>query len=418
VNLRLRGAPDLIILTATLLLVAFGLTMMLCASEDCWTRPDGQPGERCATDSALGRQFERALIGLAGLALALAMRPAWIHRLAPFALLATLMLVALTLTPLGRGPDGHATSRWLSFFEMTLQPSEMLKLALVVHLARLLARKGATVASWSGLAPPIVLVVGVAALVAAEPSMGVALSIVLIGLGIIFAAGARLGHLVALGGVAVSALVVRLWTVPYGWKRLLDFMAGPTSDRLGDGYQLDQSLIALGSGGWIGKGFGESMQKFQFLPASHTDFVFSIIGEEGGFVVAVLVLGIYALIVARALWLSMVLGDPFRSLLAAGVAMMISVQVILNVAVVTGLMPTTGLPLPFLSYGGSSLVVHLAAVGILLRVSADAPAGVTQRTAIATGGSAAGRGTLGAPTGMPRAVRDMVPVATAKAVRA
>jgi cell division protein FtsW len=166
--------------------------------------------------------------------------------------------------------------------------------------------------------------------------------------------------------------ILRILSVSYERHRLAAWLQGNHMNSLDTGYQLDQSLIALGSGGFGGRGFGHSVQKFHFLPAPHTDFIFAIIGEEGGFVVASLVLLVYALIVARAFRVAARLPDTFGGLVAAGIGIMIGVQVLLNVAVVTGLIPTTGLPLPLLSYGGSSLIVHLAAIGVLLRLSKDA----------------------------------------------
>jgi cell division protein FtsW len=194
------------------------------------------------------------------------------------------------------------------------------------------------------------------------------------GFGLLFIAGARRRHLAVLAGIGVLAVVVRLLQVPYERKRLVDFvdfMVHGKGDRLDAGYQLDQSLIALGSGGFIGRGIGAGLQKFRFLPDSHTDFIYAIIGEEGGFLAAVLVLGVYAVVIWRALSIAAAAEDRFSALTAAGIGVMLAVHVLLNVAVVTGLVPTTGLPLPFLSYGGSSLVVNLAAVGILLRLAAD-----------------------------------------------
>jgi cell division protein FtsW len=367
--MSLRGTPDLVILLATLILVAFGLTMMLCASADCWQSADA------AHSNAQARQFQRVLVGLVALLAAYSMKPKWMFRLAVPGVVVAAGLVIATLTSAGHTPDGQVASRWL-FFErlrVGLQPSEILKLMLIVYLARMLSRKDERIATWQGVVAPVLAVLTLAGLVAAEPSFGMAISIAMIGLGLIFAAGARLRHLAVATGIAVAGALQLIMLVPYARERLLTYLRGDAGDPLGQSYQLKQSLIALGSGGVFGRGFGDSLQKFEFLPASHTDFIFSIVGEEGGFLVTVLILSVYALIVVRALRVSVSLADPFQSLLAAGVALMISVQVVLNIAVVTGLAPTTGLPLPFLSYGGSSLVVHLAAIGVLLRMSAGQP---------------------------------------------
>jgi len=359
-----RARMDSVLLGATLLLVVFGLIMVHSASV-VFASDQGHAGS-----FFFERQAIRAAIGLAGLFLAYKLGPERLWRVAPLALLFGLMLLLWLLMPWMRGDHVRGTFRWLKLFGMTLQPSEIVKLALILHLARLLARRGGQVATWRGLFAPLMLLLLVAGLVALQPNLGTAAAIGLTGLALLFLSGARIDHL-TLVSVGLALLAgVRLLQVPYERQRLLSFLHQNAHPQ-GNGYQLDQSLIALGSGGFFGRGIGDGLQKFRFLPDSHTDFIFAIIGEEGGIVLTLLVLGIYGLIIVRTMAISAAVADRFGALVAGGIGLMLAIHVLLNVAVVTGLMPTTGLPLPFLSYGGSSLVVNLTAVGILLRLSAQ-----------------------------------------------
>jgi cell division protein FtsW len=359
-----RSRPDGIILAVSLLLLGFGLVMVYSASA-VFARDHG----REAT-FFIERQFIRALVGILALAFAYRLGPERLKSLAPIGLGAALVLLLVLLMPGVRGPEVRGTCRWVQLFGVTVQPSEVAKLALILHLARLLSRRGALVQSLQGLFAPVTLFITVAGLVALQPNLGTAIAIGISAMALLFVAGARLAHLAAVGVLCVAGAAVRLVQVPYEWYRIRDWASG-NLDPLGAGYQLNQSLIAFGSGGWIGKGVGQGMQKFRFLPDSHTDFIYSIVGEECGIVISVAVLAAYALLIARALAIATSVRDRFASLTAAGIGLMMAVHVLLNVAVVTGLAPTTGLPLPFLSYGGSSLVVNLAAVGILLRLSAE-----------------------------------------------
>jgi cell division protein FtsW len=359
-----RPRPDGIILVLALLLLAFGLTMVYSASA-VFARDHG----REAT-FFIERQLIRALIGVLAMAVAYKLGPSRLQWLAPLGLGFGLLLLLGLLLPWFRGPEVRGTCRWVQLFGLSVQPSELAKLALILHMARLLAGRGERVQTAGGLVAPVILLILVAGSVALQPNLGTAVAIGLSALGLLFVAGARLVHLAAVCLLCLVGAGIRLLQVPYEMKRIRDFLSGDL-DPLGAGYQLHQSLIGFGSGGWIGQGIGQGMQKFRFLPDSHTDFIFAIVGEECGIVITVLVLGAYALLVTRALFIAGSVHDRFAALTTAGIGLMLGVHVLLNVAVVTGLVPTTGLPLPFLSYGGSSLVVNLAAVGILLRFSAE-----------------------------------------------
>jgi cell division protein FtsW len=358
-----RARLDGPLLLAALSLVAFGLPMVFSASAVLAVNQGHE------STFFLRRQCLRAGIGLAAMIAAYKLGPERLRRFAPGILVGVGCLLVVLLIPWLRGSSVRGTFRWIQAFGLNLQPAEPAKLALVLHLSRLLARRAAAIVTVRGLAAPLVLLLAVAGLVALQPNLGTAMAIGLTGFGILFAAGSRLVHLGAVALAGVLAGFLRLHQVPYEGERLKNFLAG--GDLQGSGYQLHQSLIALGSGGLFGQGLGDGMQKFLFLPDPHTDFIFAIVGEEGGFVLAMLVLGAYALLIGRALAIAAAQPDRFGALTATGVAWMLAVHVLVNLAVVTGLAPTTGLPLPFMSYGGSSLVVNLAAVGILLRLSAE-----------------------------------------------
>lgn len=359
-----RPRLDGLFLLVALCLVAFGLPMVFSASAILATQQGHEPS------FFFRRQCVRAGIGLVALVAAYKLGPERLRRMAPVGLVAVGAALALLLIPSLRGESVRGTFRWIQAFGVSVQPSEAAKLALVLHLSRLIARRGEEVATWRGLAAPLLLLLTFAGLVALQPNLGTALAIGLTGFGLLFVSGARLWHLATVSLACAGAAFVRLAQVPYEAERLRGFLSGDADPR-GAGYQLHQSLIALGSGGLFGQGLGDGMQKFLFLPDPHTDFIFAIVGEEGGFAISVLVLGAYALLIGRALAIAAAQPDRFGALTSTGIALMLAVHVLVNLAVVTGLAPTTGLPLPFLSYGGSSLVVNLAAVGILLRLSAE-----------------------------------------------
>jgi cell division protein FtsW len=232
------------------------------------------------------------------------------------------------------------------------------------------------------VAAPLGLVGGLAGLILLQPNLSSASLLVMTAVAMTFLAGARLEHLmIPLGGGALAGLAA-LVTHPYQMKRVASFagfLFHGSPDPRGSGWQLDQSLIAIGSGGWLGRGLGAGHQKYLFLPEAHTDFIFSILAEELGFLGATLLLVLLALYLWRTLRAAARAADPFAYLLAGGLALQIGLYAVVNLAVATGLAPTTGLPLPFVSYGGSALLANLAAAGVLYRVSA----GVGEREALA-----------------------------------
>lgn len=284
---------------------------------------------------------------------------------------ASLALLALT-DLVGRTALG--AQRWLSMGPVSLQPSELAKLSLVVTLAWSLSRRKEPPKRWAELAPYLLQTTAFVVLVFLQPDLGSALSFLAILLGMLWAAGVRRGQLVGL--VVAGLLAVPLaWPLlkPYQRTRLLVFL-DPDLDPLGAGYNLIQSKIAIGSGGLWGKGlFAGTQNTLQFLPMQHTDFVFAVIGEELGFVGAVGVLALFWLWMMRVLQVARSARDRFGALMCVGVASAVAFHVLVNVGMTVGLAPATGIPLPFVSYGGTALVTQLAGVGVVLSVAARRP---------------------------------------------
>jgi cell division protein FtsW len=285
----------------------------------------------------------------------------------PILIVSLLMLVAVLIPHIGYAAGG--AKRWIRFPGVSIQPAEIAKLAMVLYLSFSLAKKRDKVKSFSiGFLPHCCIAGLMVVLCLKEPDFGTSVALVLILFTLLFAAGAKISYLV---GSVLLALPVGYHLVasqPYRMKRLIAFM-DPWAHRHDVGYQVTESLMSVGSGGWFGMGLGESKQKLFFLPEAHTDFIFSIIGEELGFVGVLLVLSLFGLLMWRGIRASLNASDPFGAYLALGITVLYGFQSLVNIGVCMGVLPTKGLTLPFISYGGCSLVVCCAAAGILLSVS-------------------------------------------------
>ena len=272
----------------------------------------------------------------------------------------------------------NGAHRWLKFPGFSMQPSEISKLALIIFLAYFLEKRAGEEGDFWRTFVPCGLVTGaLAALIVLEPDFGTAMMLALIFIVVVYTAGARLVHL---GMAAAPALVIAaglLIFVPWRLKRLVTFL-DPWADQQGAGFQVVQSLIAIGSGGIDGLGFAEGKQKMLFLPFAHSDFIFAVVGEELGLVGALAIVAVFALFLWRGIRTALLAPDRFGMLLSMGIVTAIVAQALFNISVVLSLVPTKGIPLPFISYGGSSLVPTLAAVGILLNVSQHASEGNRQ----------------------------------------
>ena len=357
-----RHGPDYVLLTAVLMLCVIGLVAVYSSSYALgFANYDD-------SDYFIKRQAVWALLGLAGLVAAMSINYRILMRLSPLLMLVALLGLGAALIP-SLSVDTTGPSRWIGVGSFTAQPSEFAKLAVLVYLAAWLAAKGSTVRDFAlGVVPFVGMVGLVTALVLLEPDLGTATLIALITGTLFFVSGARIVHLVALIASAAVFTVALVIVGGYGATRILSFTSAE-SDPEGFGFQTLQMLQALGSGGVTGLGLGVSRQKFFYLPASHTDGVVAIIGEELGYIGVVVVLLLFALLLWRGLRIMQRAADPFGSLLAAGVLSWLAFQLLLNVGGVTRSIPLTGIPLPLISYGGSSLAMTLTAIGVLLSVS-------------------------------------------------
>ncbi len=348
------------ILTITLVLLGIGATAVFSASSVMAISEGG------SAYSYLISHCVKIAAGLVFLVLAWAVPFTRWGRISPFLAFVALAALIAVLVPSPLRVTVNGVHRWLRVGPVLFQPSEMARVCLVIYLAWVLSRKRERLKNLThGYLPPLMAIGVFAALIAAEPSLGCAIALFLIGFVLLFAGGARVKHLA--GTVGLAALGAAAFVKPYQWKRILTFLSSDV-DPMEGGWQLWQSLVALGSGGIAGK-WGGSLQKFHYLPYPHTDFIFSVLGEQWGLIGALTVLGLVAVLIWRGVRTAMAAQDPFASLLAIGLTCSIGVYAMLHVAVATGLAPTTGLPFPFLSYGGSALVANLFCVGILLNIS-------------------------------------------------
>ena len=308
------------------------------------------------------------LIGSLGCGLAIVLPSAVFRRFAYPMLFVAVLGLCVVLVP---GVAQGKVQRWLPLGSLNFQPSEFAKGAVVLYLAYALTKKSDRIQSFlDGLLPPLLVVGIVAVLIALEPDLGGAVFVCLLLFALLFVAGARLRHLTLLAGGGLLCLSYGVLSADYRMTRWLAFF-NQTEDLQGAGYQLHQSLLAFGAGGIYGVGLGESRQKMFYLPEAHTDFVFAVIGEETGLWGTTGILVLFGLLGARGIWIALHHPTRFGQLLAFGCTFLLVCQAGLNMAVAVGLLPTTGLPLPFVSYGGSAFVMILVYVGILLSLSRE-----------------------------------------------
>ncbi|MFH0912501.1 MAG: putative lipid II flippase FtsW [Patescibacteria group bacterium] len=361
--MRKFHSPDPYLILATLALVIFGIIMVSSASV---------VESFQVTGSNTYYFFRQAIFALVGLMLWFFLQRFDYHNyrfVATTALLISAVLLVLVFIP-GLGVEAGGSRRWLGAGDLTLQVTEVLKLGLIFYLAYWLEQKGPRINSFYHTCLPfIVLLVVICGLIVAEPDMGTTMVIAGIALAMYYSAGGRWQHLslIVFGGVTIAWVLI--WAAPYRAARLMTFL-NLSDDPLGAGYHINQALIALGSGGFLGLGFGRSRQKYNFLPETSSDSIFAIIGEELGFLgIIFLVLLPLTVFVWRGLQTARRAPDTFGRLLAVGITTWIGWQAAVNIGAIIGLIPLTGVPLPFISQGGSSLLFVLAASGILLNIS-------------------------------------------------
>ena len=354
------------ILLASLLLTGFGIVSVYSASAIVAMERHQDPY------FFFRRQMLFAIFGVLAMVVAVQIDYRQLQPWAPLSLVITLVLLGAVFVPL-LGKEAGGAKRWLQVGRFSFQPAELSKLTLVLYLAHRLAAQR----SWRGrynrhdlFLAGIIGMLFLGTLL--QPDLGTAILLLEIAVIVLFIGGVPLRHLISLVVVVLPFLYLTLVHVGFRWRRLLAFW-DPWAARLDAGFQIVQSLLAFGNGGLTGVGPGASKQKLFFLPEAHTDFVFAVIGEEFGFIGCMAVLGCFGILLWHGMAVARRSQNTFARYLAAGITSMVVLQAVMNVAVVVGFLPTKGLPLPFVSYGGSSLVVTHVSVGILLGISSRLP---------------------------------------------
>ncbi len=359
---EIRNQPDYAILFSVLILAAFGLIMVFSASyiSSLETRNDAF--------FFLRRQAFWVVLGLVGMVLASNFSYWKWRRLIPIMVVINFILLGALFIP-GVGVEVYDATRWISLGGFTLQPSEFSKLVLVIFTASYLSKKNINMNNfWQSSFIPLV-VMGVSfVMVLAQPDLGTAVALALVTGIVIFVAGIPVGQLFGLLLVSLPIVLYLAVSEPYRMRRIFSFL-DPWADPLYSGYQIIQSLYALGPGGLFGVGLGRSRQKLYYLPEPQNDFIFAIIGEELGFIGAFTIMLLFFILIWRGLKTSIMAPDTFGSLLAAGMVSIVGAQALINIGVVTGSIPVTGINLPFISAGGSSLFFTMFAMGILMNIS-------------------------------------------------
>ncbi|WP_444893036.1 putative lipid II flippase FtsW [Microbulbifer sp. TRSA001] len=366
--IKVQGSEwqDGLLLLSVLVLASIGVVMVASASIAFATDIYGDPWY------FLRRHLAFLMVGgLAGFVVSQIPLSIWSRLSWPLLLFACLLLIAVLVPGIGREVNG--SRRWLVFAGITVQPAEVAKFCLLVFFASFLTRRNKQLRHWTSFMVPVVILATVALLLLLQPDFG---SVVVISgtvLAMVFLAGARLPHTFLLVAAAASGLALMALMSPYRLQRLLTFL-DPWGDQFASGYQLTQSLIAFGRGEWFGVGLGNSVQKLFYLPEAHTDFIFAILAEEWGMLGGVVLVGLFVVLTYSLLRLvkeALVQEKFFAALLAFGMAVLLAGQAFVNMGVASGLLPTKGLTLPFVSSGGSSLIVCCALLGLAMRIRAE-----------------------------------------------
>ena len=360
---REANSPDWLLIGAVIALTVIGLVFVFSASVAVGQQLFGDPRYFAV------RQLTGAVVGLIAFVALARFDYQRLRTWSPLILLIAIIALVAVLMP-GIGVEQNGARRWMQIGPLPpVQPSEFAKLAVAIYVAAWLASRGPAIRHVTlGVVPFAVMVGFFGFLIMAEPDLGTALVIVIVAGAMFFIAGAALRHILALTAVGGGVLFGIIAIAGYGLDRFTSFVAAE-SDPQASGFQTLQLLIALGSGGPTGVGIGESRQKFLYVPSAHTDGVFAIIGEEAGFVGALLVMGLVGFLVYRGARIAARTSDPFGMLLATGIVTWIALQAFFNIGGVTRTIPLTGIPLPFISFGSSALIATLAAAGVLVSIS-------------------------------------------------
>ncbi len=364
--MELRKGFDNSILLLSVVLTCLGVVMVYSASSIM--------AEKRYADGFffLKRQGTFALIGFMIMAVVAQIDYRHYRKVAALFFIITICMLIAVLIP-GVGTKISGAARWIRLPGFNIQPAELVKVTLVIFMAHSLSKKGERVREFlHGLLPYLLILVLLVILLLGQPDLGSALTVVSVALIMLVVAGSRIRYMLVLALGALPVLYFLVMNVEYRRRRIMAFL-DPWDDPTNSGFQIIQSWIAFGSGGVIGNGLGESKQKLFYLPEAHTDFIFSVIGEELGFVGVFVISSMFMLLIWRGMRTALASTDPFGKNLAFGISLMLGLEAFINIAVVLGMLPTKGMALPFLSYGGTSLWVTLISIGILLNISSQLP---------------------------------------------
>ena len=360
-----RLTPDVWLFGAAVALLSFGVVMVYSASAVVAADRFHDPY------FFLKKQLFWALLGSLAMLAAVRVDYRKLERfVVPALLVAGVLLLLVLIPPIGQAING--TRRWIRLGPVSFQPAELAKLALVFYLAAFLARNQERLDDLRrGLLPPLLVGALFAGLVFVQPDLGNCLTLVALTFGLLYLAGSPVRYLGWALAPALPLLVVAIAMAPYRLRRITAFW-DPWADPRGSGFQIIQSWLAFGNGGLFGQGIGASRQKLFYLPEAHTDFIFAVVGEELGFIGAAAFVALFSVLIWRGLRVGLRTSEPFGAYLALGITLLIATQTLVNLGVVTGLLPTKGLPLPFISFGGSALLMTMLSTGVLLNISQQA----------------------------------------------
>ncbi|MFS0782396.1 stage V sporulation protein E [Bacillus sp. 1P06AnD] len=357
-----KNNPDLLLMIVTFSLLSIGLIMVYSASA-VWAAYKFD-------DSFFFAKRQLLFAGVGVVAMFFIMQVdywTWRKISKVFLLVCFVLLIAVLIPGIGMARNGSQS--WIGVGAFSIQPSEFMKLAMIAFLAKFLSEKQKYITTIKkGLFPSLGLVFLAFGLIMLQPDLGTGTVMVGTCVVMIFVAGARVSHFVWLGAFGLGGFIALIASAPYRMQRITSYL-DPWADPLGSGFQMIQSLLAIGPGGLLGLGLGQSRQKFFYLPEPQTDFIFAILSEELGFIGGSFVILLFGLLLWRGIRIALGAPDLYGSFLAVGIVSMVAIQVMINIGVVTGLIPVTGITLPFLSYGGSSLTLMLMAIGVLLNIS-------------------------------------------------
>lgn len=363
-KLRARSThhPDYLIIACLAILVVFGLAMLASASSNLGKIKFGDTYYYLKHQIMYGLSF-----GIIGFLIAAKVYHRRYEKLALIFLLIAIALLALVFTPLGVKVQG--ATRWLTLGPITFQPAEIAKLAFIVYLAAWLPKHDERQKSfWRGFVPFLLVIAVVAALLLLEPATSTVAILLATAMIVYFISGARLLHILATGVIGLTILALVIFATPYRWERIINFLS-PESNLEGGGFHLNQALIAIGSGGFSGVGFGQSTTKISYLPEPIGDSIFAVIAEELGFVGSSALIIVFLILILRLFILANQTSDKFGQLFLVGFGSLLALQSFMHIAAISGLVPLTGTPLPFISYGGTALAVFMTMGGIAVNIS-------------------------------------------------